>query len=184
MFTEGMAAPESEHHVHRATLIDCSASARSFTANSKKSMYEWLTREMDCAEGPSAPLVATITSPHETPTVVIAHTAPIGRISDCLDASEARWLNRQPWQTFVLRHDGTVESYYTPGSCENRNNDHATAHLDVQSVIYPDNPQILLIDIGKRHDVLTILGPGSANMIGANEWLASANGRHNPQLMN
>ena len=95
---------------------------------------------MDCAEGPRAPLVATITSPDETPTVVIAHTAPIGRISDCLDASEARWQNRQPWQTFVLRHDGTVESYYTPGSCENRNNDHATAHLDVQSVIYPRQP--------------------------------------------
>ena len=41
MFTEGIAAPESEHHVHRATLIDYSASARSFTADSKKSMYEW-----------------------------------------------------------------------------------------------------------------------------------------------
>ena len=176
--------PEAHPAIHCATLIDRHADARSFRSTERKSVTTWLTHQLRERHGGRRPLAATITSPAETPMVLIAHDGPVGRISDCLDASESRWLNRRPWQTFVMRHDGAVESYYTPSSCEARNDDAATARLDIQSAIYPDNPQILLIDIGDERDLLTILGPGSANMMDADDWLETMSGGRDRRLMN
>ena len=176
--------PEAHPAIYCATVIDRHADARSFHSTERQPVTTWLTRQLRETKGGFTPLAATFTSPAETPMVLIAHDSPVGRISDCLDASESRWLNRRPWQTFVMRHDGAVESYYTPASCRTRDDDAATARLDIQSAIYPDNPQILLIDIGDERDLLTILGPGSVNMMDADDWIETMSGNRDRRLMN
>ena len=184
MFTEPTEAGGAAPPVHTATIIDASASARSFKTDSRDKTHGWLAHELTRPGKQHADLAAAITGPDETPMVVIAHRAPVERISMCLDAAETRWMNRQPWQTFIMRHDGSVESYNTPHSCADPNDDEVTASLDMQGVIHPDNPQILLVDIGSRLDILTVLGPGSANIMTAGDWLRIFYGTGGPENMN
>ena len=162
--------PESDEGSITTTVIDQTATATTRRFRKRRAAESWLAEQADTNDRDFKPTIAAlITDPPQQPLVLIGQRRQIANIEICTDASGTRWRDRTPKHTVIMRHDGSVEAYDTQKNCEKKN-DGATGRIDTTGALNPDNPQTLMIDVGRHGHVLAVTGPGPTTIISLEYW--------------